>query len=57
MPTAQWQRYKAFDQIRRQHLERLEYEANMAKRRYVQVDPDNGRLADTLFALVGHYPL
>ncbi len=44
------QRYEALDRIRRQHIERLEYEENMAKRRYMQVDPDNRFVADTLEA-------
>jgi len=44
------QRYEALDRIRRQHLQRLEYDANMAKRRYMQVDPDNRLVADTLEA-------
>ncbi len=44
------QRYESLDRMRRQHLERLEYEANMAKRRYMQVDPDNRLVADTLEA-------
>ncbi|MBW8003483.1 MAG: hypothetical protein FVQ80_15965 [Planctomycetes bacterium] len=44
------QHYEALDRIRRQHLERLEYEATMAKRWYMQVDPDNRLVADTLEA-------
>jgi len=44
------QRYEALDRIRRQHLQRLEYEANMARRRYMQVDPENRLVADTLEA-------
>jgi DNA invertase Pin-like site-specific DNA recombinase len=44
------QRYEALDSIRRQHLQRLEYEANMARRRYMQVDPENRLVADTLEA-------
>jgi len=44
------QRYEALDQLHRQHLERLEYEVNIAKRRYMQVDPDNRLVADTLEA-------
>ncbi len=44
------QRYEALDNIRKQHLMRLEYEANKAKRRYMLVDPDNRLVADTLEA-------
>ena len=43
-------RYELLDRVRRQHLERVEYEANMARRRYMQVDPENRLVADTLEA-------
>lgn len=43
-------RYESLDRVRRQHLQRLEYEANMARRRYMQVDPENRLVADTLEA-------
>ena len=38
------------DRLRKQHVERAEYEANLARRRYVRVDPDNRLVADTLEA-------
>lgn len=34
--------------LRRQHCERLRYEADLARRRYLQVDPDNRLVADEL---------
>ena len=43
-------RYESLECIRRQHLKRLEYEANLARRRYMQVDPENRLVADTLEA-------
>jgi DNA invertase Pin-like site-specific DNA recombinase len=36
------------DGLRRKHLERLRYEADLARRRYMQVDPDNRLVADEL---------
>jgi len=44
------QRSDAIDLMRRQHLQRLEYEATSARRRYMQVDPNNRLVADTLEA-------
>ena len=44
------QRYEAIDLMRKQHLQRLEYEATTARRRYMQVDPNNRLVADTLEA-------
>jgi DNA invertase Pin-like site-specific DNA recombinase len=44
------QRAEAIDLMRRQHLQRLEYEASSARRRYLQVDPSNRLVADTLEA-------
>ena len=38
------------DALRRKHLERLRYEADLARRRYMKVDPDNRLVADTLEA-------
>lgn len=38
------------DRLRKQHVERAEYEVNLARRRYVRVDPDNRLVADTLEA-------
>lgn len=38
------------DRVRRQHVDRSRYEAGLARRRYVQVDPDNRLVADALEA-------
>lgn len=38
------------DTLRRRHVERLRYEAELARRRYMKVDPDNRLVADTLEA-------
>src|ERR1700737_4439268 len=38
------------DAARRQHVERMQYEAELARRRYMKVDPDNRLVADTLEA-------
>jgi DNA invertase Pin-like site-specific DNA recombinase len=38
------------DALRRQHLERTRYEAELARRRYMKVDPDNRLVADVLEA-------
>jgi hypothetical protein len=38
------------DKLRKQQVERAEYEANLARRRFMQVDPDNRLVADTLEA-------
>ena len=38
------------DSLRRQHVERLRYEAELARRRYMKVDPDNRLVADSLEA-------
>jgi hypothetical protein len=38
------------DTTRRQHVERLRYDAELARRRYMKVDPDNRLVADTLEA-------
>ncbi len=38
------------DALRRQHLERTRYDAELARRRYMKVDPDNRLVADTLEA-------
>ena len=38
------------DALRRKHLERLRYETDLARRRYMKVDPDNRLVADTLEA-------
>jgi DNA invertase Pin-like site-specific DNA recombinase len=38
------------DALRRQHVERMRYEAELARRQYMKVDPDNRFVADTLEA-------
>jgi DNA invertase Pin-like site-specific DNA recombinase len=38
------------DALRRQHLERLRYEADLSRRRFMKVDPDNRLVADALEA-------
>ena len=38
------------DAVRRQHVERMRYEAELARRRYMKVDPDNRLVADALEA-------
>ena len=44
------QRYEEADRIRRQQVERARYEVDLAQRRYMQVDPDNRLVADSLEA-------
>jgi DNA invertase Pin-like site-specific DNA recombinase len=36
------------EELRRKHVERLRYETDLARRRYMQVDPDNRLVADEL---------
>jgi DNA invertase Pin-like site-specific DNA recombinase len=43
-------RARETDAARRQHVERMRYEAELARRRYMKVDPDNRLVADTLEA-------
>lgn len=43
-------RFNEADKLRKQQLERVEYEANLARRRFMQIDPDNRLVADTLEA-------
>jgi len=43
-------RFNEADKLRKQQVERVEYEANLARRRFMQVDPDNRLVADTLEA-------
>jgi hypothetical protein len=43
-------RFNEVDKLRKQQLQRVEYEANLARRRFMQVDPDNRLVADTLEA-------
>jgi DNA invertase Pin-like site-specific DNA recombinase len=38
------------DRLRKQHVERARYEAELAQRRYMRVDPENRLVADTLEA-------
>lgn len=39
------------DKLRKQQVQRAEYEANLARRRFMQVDPDHRLVADTLEAV------
>jgi hypothetical protein len=43
-------RQEEADRLRRQHVERARYEAELAQRRFLKVDPDNRLVADTLEA-------
>jgi DNA invertase Pin-like site-specific DNA recombinase len=43
-------RFNEADKLRKQQVERAEYEANLARRRFMQVDPDNRLVVDTLEA-------
>ena len=43
-------RFNKADKLRKQQVERAEYEANLARRRFMKVDPDNRLVADTLEA-------
>ncbi len=43
-------RFNEADKLRKQQIERAEYEASIARRRFMQVDPDNRLVADTLEA-------
>jgi len=45
------QRFEEADRIRRQQVERAQYEATLAHRRYMQVDPENRLVAGTLETL------
>jgi DNA invertase Pin-like site-specific DNA recombinase len=51
---AVWQeiqdRYHEADRLRLKQVERAQYEADLARRRYMQVDPDNRLVADSLEA-------
>ena len=42
------------DRLRRQQVERARYEADLAQRRYLRVDPDNRLVADSLEAEWNH---
>jgi hypothetical protein len=44
------QRQREADSLRRQQVERAQYEADLARRRYLQVDPSNRLVADSLEA-------
>lgn len=41
-------RFHETDKLRKQQVERAQYEANLSRRRFMQVDPDNRLVADTL---------
>jgi DNA invertase Pin-like site-specific DNA recombinase len=41
-------RYKETDELRRQHVERIRYETELARKRYLRVDPDNRLVAASL---------
>ena len=41
-------RQEEADRLRRQHVERAKYEAELAQRRFLRVDPDNRLVADAL---------
>lgn len=43
-------RLEAADRLRRQQVDRTQYEADLARRRYMQVDPENRLVADSLEA-------
>jgi DNA invertase Pin-like site-specific DNA recombinase len=43
-------RFEEADSIRRKHVERAQYEVDLARRRYMRVDPDNRLVADSLEA-------
>jgi hypothetical protein len=43
-------RAQEVDRLRRQQVERARYEAELAQRRYLRVDPDNRLVADSLEA-------
>ena len=43
-------RFNEADNLRKQQVQRAEYDANLARRRFMQVDPDNRLVADTLEA-------
>jgi DNA invertase Pin-like site-specific DNA recombinase len=43
-------RQEKADRLRRQHVERAKYEAELAQRRFLKVDPDNRLVADALEA-------
>jgi len=43
-------RYEEADRLRRQQVERAQYEADLARRRYMSVDPANRLVADSLEA-------
>ena len=43
-------RFNEADKLRKQQVQRAEYDANLARRRFMKVDPDNRLVADTLEA-------
>jgi len=42
------QRQEEIEQVRRQHLDRMQYQADVARQRYMEVDPRHRLVADTL---------
>lgn len=42
------QRQEEVEQVRRQHLDRMQYQADVARQRYMEVDPRHRLVADTL---------
>jgi DNA invertase Pin-like site-specific DNA recombinase len=44
------QRYEQADRLRKEQVERAQYDADAARRRYLRVDPDNRLVADSLEA-------
>jgi Recombinase/Recombinase zinc beta ribbon domain len=50
VPQALVSRHDEADRLRRQHVERARYEAELAQRRFLKVDPDNRLVADALEA-------
>ena len=47
-------RLEEVDRLRMKQVERARYEANLAQRRYMQVQPENRLVADTLEAEWNH---
>ena len=43
-------RFNEADKLRKQQVQRAEYDANLSRRRFMQVDPENRLVADTLEA-------
>jgi hypothetical protein len=43
-------RFEEADRLRRKHVQRIQYEADLVRRRYMHVDPENRLVADSLEA-------